>query len=124
MFAIGLHGGDAPPTVAQYIFHSLFGLFFAFMAVWMIIALFSERQRSKLHWGKGRRGPPMSRFSILMALPFTLFVPARYIVYILAVAAGHEKTWTVPNWWFIPCVAIFLLGALYDDTSRRRRDGL
>src|SRR3974390_2877356 len=61
MFAIGLQKEEAPPTIAQYVFGSLFGLFFLVMAVWMIIALFSDRQRSRFHHGKGRGRTPVSR---------------------------------------------------------------
>src|SRR6266566_2864526 len=114
MFALGLPQPDLPPTVADYIFHSIFGLCLAVVAVWMVIALFSERRRSRFHWGKSREGPPMSRLSILMALPFAIFMPARYVMYLIAVAAGHDKTWGVPNWWFFPCAALFILGAVVD----------
>ena len=115
------HGQDenVSPTVADYVFHSLFALGFAFVAVSMIVGLFSKKAREKLHWGKGRGGPHPSRFAILLALPFALFVPVRYAVALIASAAGHEKTWTIPGWWFLPCAALFLLGALYDDFLRR-----
>lgn len=123
MFATELHVGDAPPTVAQYIFGSLFGLLVATLAVWMIVALFSDRQLSKFHWGKGREGRPVSRLSILMILPLFLFIPARYCAWIIGMATGHEGTWAVPNWWFFPCVALFLLGAIHDSIARRGRNG-
>jgi hypothetical protein len=116
MFAIGLPQTNACPTVSGYIFHSIFGLFFAALAVWMTAALFSERLRLRLHWGNGLQ---MSRLSILLALPFTMFIPARYIVYLIAAAAGPENTWTVPNWWFFPCVALFILGTVVDRLRNR-----
>ena len=110
---------NIPPTVWEYIFHSLFGLGFAFMAVSTIIALFSERERSKHHWGRGRGNPPASKLSLLMALPFCLFVPVRYVVYLLAVVTRHEEDWRVPNWWFFPCIALFFIGGLYDNVIQK-----
>jgi len=44
-----------------------------------------------------------------------------YVVTGLAIAAGHEKAWAIPGWWFFPCVASLLLGALHDAFSSRRR---
>jgi hypothetical protein len=110
---------NVSPTVVDYVFHSLFGLGFAFVATSMIVALFSDKAREKLHWGKGRGGPHPSRLGILLALPFVLFVPVRYAVAVIASVAGHEKTWAIPGWWFLPCAALFLLGSLYDAFLRR-----
>ena len=111
------HGQDenVSPTVGQYVFHSLFALVFAVLAVSMIVGLFSEKARKNLYWGKGRGGPHPSRIAIMLVLPFVLFIPVRYAVALMASAAGHEKTWAIPGWWFLPCAALFLLGALYDD---------
>jgi hypothetical protein len=114
MFAIGLQTQEAPPTIAEYIFGSLFGLFFLVMAVWAILALFSDRQRSRLHWGRGQSRRPISKLGLLMALPLLLYIPARYVVYLIAAAAGHEKTWPLPLWWFFPFAALFVLGGLID----------
>jgi hypothetical protein len=58
----------------------------------------------------------MSKVSILFALPFMLYPAARVVVYWIAVAAGHQndKTWLLPVWWFFPCAALLILGALVD----------
>jgi hypothetical protein len=116
MLALVQPDSGAPPTVATYIFVSLIGLCFAFFAVWILIALFSDRARSRVHWGRGPGRPPMSRLSLLFALPLMLYPPARIVVYLIAAAAGHEndQTWLLPNWWLFPCIAIFILGPLVD----------
>jgi hypothetical protein len=109
---------EASPDVIDYIFHGLFGLFFTFIAVSVIAALFNNRMLARFHWGKGRGGAPMSRFSIVMSLPLPLFVSLRYIVAIVAILT-KQKMWDIPYWWFFICIGMFVLAAALDELRKR-----
>ena len=112
MFVTG-DTGDSPPTAMEYIFHGLFALFFLCFSVTMIIALFNDRVRAGFRSSKSRVG-------IVMALPFALFIPVRYLIALPAIIAGKDPSWNIPVWWFFPCGALFVLGLIYDGISRTK----
>ena len=107
---------NASPSAIDYVVHSLFGLVFLVIAGFLAAGLFSKKLRARIRWG-GR--VQITRLGILLALPFSLFVPARYIVAAVAIAKGHEKDWGIPAWWFLPCMGMLFVGGLCDRFLRR-----
>ncbi len=106
------HGNDnAPPTLGGYIFGTLMGLVFTYMSASLITALFSQRALSRLKWGKGGSGIPMSRISVLLCLPFSLSVPTACVV---ALVRPDIMDGPVPPWLYIAIFAPLLLGWGYD----------
>lgn len=118
--------GSSPPTAVDYIFHGLFALFFLWISACLVIALFNDRYRAHagFRWGKGRGATPMSRFGIVMALPFTLFIPVSCVMAIPAALAGKEPGWFIPYWWFFPCGILCLVGSVYDGLRENHRRGI
>ena len=52
--------------------NGLFGLFVGCFSIALIVSLFRDDFLRRFHWGKGGR-TPISRLSILVFLPFSLF---------------------------------------------------
>ena len=110
------HGSDTSPTVGGYIFGTLMGLVFTYMSFSLIAALFSQRALSRLKWGKGSRGIPLSRISALLCLPFSLSVSTACVV---ALVRPELVNGPAPPWLFIVILAPLLVALGYDTLRNR-----
>ncbi len=92
----------------------LFGLFMGCFSIALVACLFRDRLLSRFHWGKGGR-TPVSRTSILVVVPFSLYFSAKPI----AVALGYEWPWAIPVWLFAAWFALFFLCQARDITRAK-----
>ena len=103
--------------MSDQILQGIFGVFFGFFAAYLLGALFSNRFRSKIHWGKGAGGPPISRFSIVVLLPFTIYIAMKHCT----IALGYQWTWNLPPLLFAAWFVLFIISSLRDDRNAKRR---
>jgi hypothetical protein len=97
------------------IFNGVFGAFFGFCSMYLVAAMFSNRLLAKVRWGKGGGGPPISRLSIVVCLPFTSYISIKRIT----IALGHEWPWSLPMWPVILWIAFFILCSVRDSRKAR-----
>jgi hypothetical protein len=102
-------------AMSDRILNGVFGAFFGCFSVWLIGALFSARFLSNLHWGKGRGGPPVSRLSIFVFLPFCIYIFVEHSI----IALGYEWRWKIPPWLFFVYFGLFILCSVRDSRNAR-----